>query len=91
MPNRSALSGGILCLPETTPENCTSLTQLSRGRLCQVGAAIDLGGAVGPRRLAPLTVEGLAPLLEGGIAARTPIINRPGAASGWQCVWALQK
>ena len=45
----------------------------------QVGAVADIGGTVGPQRLAPRTIEGLAPLLEGQIEARTAIINRPGA------------
>lgn len=46
----------------------------------QVGHLSDISGTIGPRRLAAVTVEGLAPLLEGQIGASTPIVNRPGGA-----------
>jgi hypothetical protein len=45
----------------------------------QAGAVADVGNTIGPLRLQAQTVEGLVPLLEGHIEARTPIVNRPGA------------
>lgn len=50
----------------------------------QAGAAAGAAGigdvsALGPRRLAPATVEGLAALLEAQIDAATPLVSRPGA------------